>query len=80
MNHKIKITTTIQQGKTFIGFTKKIRPIINISIAGLLFAFDFGILYFSKYLYLFVISTVICTLGEIMLTVNSSVLLLITLL
>jgi MFS family permease len=56
-----------------IGFTKRIKPIINISIAGLLFAFGFGMLYFSKYLYLFVISTIIWTLGEIILTVNSSV-------
>jgi MFS family permease len=56
-----------------IGFTKRIKPIINISIAGFLFAFGFGMLYFSKYLYLFVISTLIWTLGEIILTVNSSV-------
>jgi len=56
-----------------IGFTKRIKPIINISIAGLLFAFGFGMLYFSKYLYLFVIATIIWTLGEIILTVNSSV-------
>ncbi|MFC2145675.1 MFS transporter, partial [Actinomycetota bacterium] len=56
-----------------ISFTSRIRPIINISIAGILFALGFGMLFFSDYLYLFVISTFIWTIGEILLTVNTSV-------
>jgi MFS family permease len=56
-----------------ISFMGKIKPIINITIAGILFAFGFGMLYFSKYIFLFVISTFIWTLGEIIFTVNSSV-------
>jgi len=56
-----------------ISFMGKIKPIINITIAGILFAFGFGMLYFSKFIFLFVISTFIWTLGEIIFTVNSSV-------
>jgi MFS family permease len=56
-----------------ISFMGKIKPIINITIAGILFAFGFGMLYFSKYIFLFIISTFIWTLGEIIFTVNSSV-------
>jgi len=56
-----------------ISFTSRIRPIINISIAGILFAFGFGMLFYSNYLYLFVISTFIWTIGEILLTVNTNV-------
>jgi len=47
--------------------------IINIRIAGILFAFGFGMLFYSNYLYLFMISTFIWTVGEILLTVNTSV-------
>jgi MFS family permease len=56
-----------------ISFMGKIKPIINITIAGILYAFGFGMLYFSKYIFLFVISTFIWTTGEIIFTVNSSV-------
>lgn len=56
-----------------ISFMGRIKPIINIVIAGILFAFGFGMLYFSKFIFLFVISTFIWTLGEIIFTVNSSV-------
>ena len=56
-----------------ISFTSKIRPIINIVIAGVLFAFGFGMLFYSNYLFLFMISTFIWTIGEILLTVNTSV-------
>jgi MFS family permease len=56
-----------------ISFTARIRPLINISVAGILLAFGFGMLYFSGVLYLFIISTFLWTMGEILFTVNSSV-------
>ena len=56
-----------------ISITKKLKPLISITIGGLLYAIGFGILYFSKYIYLFIISTVIWTVGEIINTVNIEV-------
>jgi MFS family permease len=56
-----------------ISFTARIRPLINISLAGILLALGFGMLYFSGVLYLFLISTFLWTMGEILFTVNSSV-------
>ena len=56
-----------------VSFTARIRPLINISIAGILLALGFGMLYFSEALYLFLISTFLWTMGEILFTVNTSV-------
>ena len=56
-----------------ITLTKKIRPLINIVTGGLLYAIGFGILFFVQNIYLLVISTVIWTLGEIIMTVNVEV-------
>jgi len=57
-----------------ISFMKKFNPIINISLSGLLFAAGFGMLYFSNLFVFFIISTVIWTLGEIIQSVSSNVL------
>ena len=54
-------------------FTKKISPIINITMGGMFFATGFGMLYFSKYYFLFIISTVIWSCGEILYVTNSGV-------
>jgi len=54
--------------------TKKINPIINISLAGVLFAIGFGILFYSRLYAFFIISTIIWTLGEIINSVSSNVL------
>jgi len=56
-----------------ISFTKKLKPLASIGIGGLLYAIGFGILYFSNYMYLFIISTIIWTLGEIIIAVNVEV-------
>jgi MFS family permease len=56
-----------------INFTRKIKPILSITIGGLLYAIGFGMLFFSDYLYLFIISTIIWTTGEIIITVNTEV-------
>jgi MFS family permease len=52
---------------------KKYSPLLNISIAGILFAVGFGLLFYSKLYYLFIISTVIWTFGEIINSVSSNV-------
>jgi MFS family permease len=55
-------------------FMKKINPILNIAIAGILFAVGFGMLYYSRIFVVFIISTFIWTFGEIINAVNSNVL------
>ncbi|MBM3708265.1 MAG: MFS transporter [Actinobacteria bacterium] len=53
---------------------KKMNPIINISLAGVLFAVGFGMLFFVRIFAFFVISTIIWTFGEIINSVSSNVL------
>lgn len=53
--------------------TKRIRAIYNVSIAGLFFAVGFGMLFFVKSFWLFVISTMIWTFGEILNATNVGV-------
>ena len=56
-----------------ISFTRRIEPIFNVSLAGILYAFGFGIIYFSTTLCLFAFSTVLWTLGEIIASTYSDV-------
>lgn len=53
--------------------TKKIRDINNIALAGVFFAVGFGMLFFVKSYWLFVISTIIWTIGEILNATNVGV-------
>lgn len=57
-----------------IAAMKKLSPIISISLAGVLFAIGFGIIFYSGFFYLFIISTIIWTFGEIINSVSSNVL------
>ena len=56
-----------------ISLTRKIEPILNVSLAGILYAFGFGMIYFSTNLFLFAISTILWTLGEIIASTYSDV-------
>jgi MFS family permease len=53
--------------------TKKITPILNITLAGLFFSIGFGMLFLAKTFTVFVISTIIWTIGEILSATNSGV-------
>lgn len=53
--------------------TKRIKSIYNVSIAGIFFAVGFGMLYFVKSYWLFVVSTIIWTIGEIINATNVGV-------
>lgn len=53
--------------------TKRNRPIFNVSLAGVFFAVGFGILYFISSVPLYIFSTVIWTIGEILNATNSGV-------
>jgi len=56
-----------------ISFTRKYEPILNISLAGILYAIGFGMIYFSNDMILFSVSTILWTLGEIMASTYSDV-------
>ncbi len=59
---------------TFITLvTRKIRAIYNVSIAGIFFAVGFGMLFFVNSFWLFVLSTIIWTVGEIINATNIGV-------
>jgi len=53
--------------------TKKLRPIFNVTLAGLFFSIGFGMLFFAKTFVVFTISTIIWTIGEILSATNSGV-------
>lgn len=53
--------------------TKKLRPILNITLAGLFFSLGFGMLFLAKTYIVFIISTIIWTIGEILSATNSGV-------
>ncbi len=56
-----------------IRMTRNIKPILNVSLAGILYAFGFGAIYFSHNLLLFSLTTILWTLGEIIATTYSDV-------
>lgn len=53
--------------------TRKVRTIYNVSIAGIFFAVGFGMLFFVKSFWMFAISTIIWTIGEIINATNIGV-------
>lgn len=53
--------------------TKHFKPLINITIAGIIYAVGFGMLGIVHTYYLFILSTVIWTLGEILVVTNFGV-------
>lgn len=53
--------------------TKRYKPIFNISLGGVFFACGFGMLYFISNVPLYLFSTVVWTIGEILNATNSGV-------
>lgn len=53
--------------------TKRFRPLINITIAGIFYAIGFGMLGFVESYPLFILSTIIWTIGEILVVTNFGV-------
>lgn len=53
--------------------TKHFKPMINITLAGIMYAVGFGMLGMVDSFYLFILSTVIWTLGEILVVTNFGV-------
>lgn len=55
------------------GITIKLKPTLAIILGGLLYAMGFGMIFFINSMFLFAISTIIWTVGEIFVTTNSGV-------
>jgi MFS family permease len=53
--------------------TRKLRAVYNVAIAGIFFGVGFGMLFFVKSFWLFIISTLIWTVGEIINATNIGV-------
>lgn len=53
--------------------TRRFRPLINITIAGIFYAIGFGMLTFVTSYPLFIVSTIIWTIGEILVVTNFGV-------
>lgn len=53
--------------------TRKVKDIYNVSIAGIFFAVGFGMLFFVRSFWLFILSTIIWTIGEIINATNVGV-------
>jgi len=56
-----------------IPITKNMKTSFSIAIGGVLYAIGFGMMFFISRFYLFIISTMIWTLGEILIATNTSV-------
>jgi len=56
-----------------ISLTHKIKPVLNVGLAGILYAIGFGMIFFITGLPWLLLSTTIWTIGEILVTTNSNV-------
>jgi len=56
-----------------ISLTHKIRPVLNVALAGVLYAVGFGMIFFITGLPWLLLSTIIWSMGEILVTTNSNV-------
>lgn len=56
-----------------VSLTKKVKPVLNVAFSAVLFTIGFGVLYFIHSLWLFALSTVVWTLGEILQATNTNV-------
>lgn len=53
--------------------TMKVRPIINMAVAGMLYGIGFGMMFYMDFLWLYFVAAFIFTLGEILDVTNSGV-------
>ncbi len=56
-----------------ISLTHKIRPVLNVALAGVLYAIGFGMIFFIISLPWLLFSTIIWSMGEILVTTNTNV-------
>lgn len=69
----INAFTCVSMTVFITSFTKKNKPLTNMAIAALLYAVGFGMIGYIKTFPLFIISTVLWTIGEILVVTNSGV-------
>ena len=56
-----------------IALLKKVKPVLNVMLAGLLYAIGFGMIFYLRTMLLFYVSVFIWTIGEIIGATNSDV-------
>jgi MFS family permease len=56
-----------------IALTRRNKPILNIAVSGIFYAIGFGMLYYVQSYMLFIVSTIIWTIGEILHSTNQGV-------
>jgi MFS family permease len=56
-----------------ISLTHKIKPVLNVALAGVLYAIGFGMIFFINGLPWLLFSTIIWSIGEILVTTNTNV-------
>jgi MFS family permease len=56
-----------------ISLTHKIKPVLNVALAGALYAIGFGMIFFINGLPWLLFSTIIWSIGEILVTTNTNV-------
>jgi MFS family permease len=69
----VNALTVIFLTAPMIAVTRSIKPVLTVALSALLFAFGFGMIFFIKALPLFLVSTVIWTVGEILQATNTNV-------
>ncbi|MBB6217277.1 MFS family permease [Anaerosolibacter carboniphilus] len=69
----INAFTVIVMTVFIISITKRLKPLVNIIIAGVLYAIGFGMIGMIKSFTLFSISTILWTVGEILVVTNHGV-------
>jgi len=53
--------------------TSRLRPVFCIALGGLFYAIGFGMIFYLNSMYMFIISTIIWTIGEILVVTNTGV-------
>lgn len=69
----VNAITVIFFSLLIMNITKKLHTLINITIAGVLYAIGFGMVGIINSYFLFIISTVVWTIGEILMATNMGV-------
>lgn len=69
----INAVTVLTLTTLITAFTRKIPLLLNVAAAGVFYALGFGMVGFSGYLPLFILSTVLWTVGEILDATNSGI-------
>ncbi|BEP28882.1 MFS transporter [Helicovermis profundi] len=69
----VNAITVLVVSAILLKLTKDFKPLINMSIAGITYALGFGMIFFINNFFMFIVSTFIWTIGEVLIVTNSGV-------